>query len=347
MRRLLKRLQLDNIKYKKDTFHVFKQLNGNSGTSFIYRNLKKKRIFVKFLIAPRNETELNKFKNEINLYKYTNNIIQTTPRLLRELQKKDNYPIYYYISEWVEGKLLKDIIKDKNGQFSLDESIDIVHRCSSKVAYLNSWIVHRDFHPGNIIFLNETPNWEDKFNFIDSKVIITDFGNALMPLAYGMPGGEGLDFIDVKNNLDRRIEGSFKSLGPEIFQNPFESYLNNPGKSESWPLGILLFKLLMNKDIIEDNTLSYYSKLFHHQELQKIVDEKILELELKIKNKTIPYLLNRMLCVDINKRISTASIAKVLWKYRFNNLENNIYSYIKETIDNNGNEDSDEIIDPY
>jgi hypothetical protein len=37
----------------------------------------------------------------------------------------------------------------------------------------------------------------------------------------------------------------------------------------------------------------------------------------------------------------------VLWKYRFNNLENNIYSYIKETIDNNGNEDSDEIIDPY
>lgn len=348
MKKFLKNLKLDTVKYKNEQYFIFKQLDGNGGSSFIYRNKKYGKIFVKFLISPRNDIELNKFINEINLLGFTNRFspVKLTPNLLQGLVKHKHSPIYYYITEWIEGKTLKNIIKEREGHFSLDEVVDIVHRCSSKIAYLNPWIAHRDFHPGNIIFLNEEPNWLGD-NLKDSKVIITDFGNAIMPMAYSVEGGDGMDFIDVKNNLDRRIEGSFKSLGPEIFSNPFDSYQNNPGKSESWPLGILLYKLTMNQDIIENNTLSYYSGLFHNQNLQSLIDKRIQALNNQIDNKTIPTLLKRMLCVDINKRISTGAIAKVLWKYRFNDLENNALSYIQKTIDDDGNEESDTVVDPY
>jgi len=58
--------RLDNIEYNGDTYQLNTSLGGNGGSSFKYTNKLNTddHIFVKFLISPRSELELYKFKME-------------------------------------------------------------------------------------------------------------------------------------------------------------------------------------------------------------------------------------------------------------------------------------------
>lgn len=338
---IIKLTKLDTIHLNTKLYKINCSLGGNGGSSFKYTNINESsdNIFVKFLISPRNEIEINKFKLEIKLLQHTQrNPVKTTPHLLDS--KIDNsLPIMYYITEFINGKSLKEKISDM-GILSLDDIIDLIHRCTSSICYISPYISHRDFHPGNIILLDDTPDWNTEMlrdKFVDPKVIITDFGNSIMPIAFSYEDEEVNQEL-IYQNVNRRIEGSFRSLPPEVFTNPINAFLNNPGCGESWAIGILFYKLLAKEDILNIDSISEYSKLVHTNELDIIIKNKLHKIKDKLNNNYILiHIIEKLLEVDSQKRIDPGLVASLLWDYRFGDLNKKSIDFQKKYISHERN----------
>ncbi len=74
---------------------------------------------------------------------------------------------YFIVMEYIEGQTLKSLIK-KRGALTLAEVIDIMDQLTSGIACAHdSYIIHRDIKPQNIMILD------------DGRVKITDFGIAM------------------------------------------------------------------------------------------------------------------------------------------------------------------------
>ena len=74
---------------------------------------------------------------------------------------------YFIVMEYVQGLTLKQLIK-KRGSLTLPEVVDIMLQLTSAVAHAHeSYIIHRDIKPQNVIILE------------DGRVKIMDFGIAV------------------------------------------------------------------------------------------------------------------------------------------------------------------------
>jgi serine/threonine-protein kinase len=124
---------------------------------------------------------------------------------------------YFIVMEYVEGKSLKSLIK-KRGGLTLPETIDIMLQLTDGIACAhNSYIIHRDIKPQNIIILD------------DGRVKITDFGIA-----------QALNRHELTET--NSVMGSVHYLPPE--------QANGTGttiKSDIYSLGIVMFELLTGK----------------------------------------------------------------------------------------------------
>ncbi|WP_415396239.1 protein kinase domain-containing protein [Sulfurimonas sp. CS5] len=335
---LLFKAKLLKIRINNKVFKLKESLSGNGALSFRYTNIKdiKENIFVKFLISPRNEIELYKFNMESALLEYGKmQPVRIYPKILKKGKHK-TLPIYYYVTEWVNGQSLKDIIASLNKP-SLDDILEIVHRCSSSAAYMSSFISHRDFHPGNIIFLEDKPNWANQTHtqrdFVDAKVIITDFGNAIMPMAFGYED-TGVGNQAIYQNVNRRIEGSFRSLPPEIFSNPINTFSYNPGSGEAWAIGILFYKLLMGQDILNIQSISEYANIVCTNEIESTILSKLPNIyEILNHNYILIMVIEGLLKVKASQRMSLGVAAGLLWDYRFGDLNEKSSEFQKNYID--------------
>ena len=124
---------------------------------------------------------------------------------------------YFIVMEYVEGKSLKSLIK-KRGGLTLPETLDIMLQLTDGIACAhNSYIIHRDIKPQNIIILD------------DGRVKITDFGIA-----------QALNRHELTET--NSVMGSVHYLPPE--------QANGTGttiKSDIYSLGIVMFELLTGK----------------------------------------------------------------------------------------------------
>jgi len=124
---------------------------------------------------------------------------------------------YFIVMEYVEGKSLKSLIKKRSG-LTLVEVIDIMLQLTDGIACAhNSYIIHRDIKPQNIIVLD------------DGRVKITDFGIA-----------QALNRHELTET--NSVMGSVHYLPPE--------QANGTGttiKSDIYSLGIVMFELLTGK----------------------------------------------------------------------------------------------------
>lgn len=124
---------------------------------------------------------------------------------------------YFIVMEYVEGKSLKSLIK-KRGGLTIAEALDIMLQLTDGIACAhNSYIIHRDIKPQNILVLD------------DGRVKITDFG-----IAQALKRGE----LTETNS----VMGSVHYLPPE--------QANGTGttiKSDIYSLGIVMFELLTGK----------------------------------------------------------------------------------------------------
>ena len=124
---------------------------------------------------------------------------------------------YYIVMEYVDGATLKSLIK-KRGALTLPEVIDIMLQMTSAIACAhNSYIIHRDIKPQNVMIL-------------DSGVAkIMDFGIAT-----------------VSNNTEltqtNSVLGSVHYLPPEQANGSGSTI-----KSDIYSLGIMMYELLIGK----------------------------------------------------------------------------------------------------
>ena len=124
---------------------------------------------------------------------------------------------YFIVMEYVEGKTLKQLIK-KRGALTLAEVVDIMLQLTSAIAHAhNSYIIHRDIKPQNVIILE------------DGRVKIMDFG-----IAAQLNSG---DFTQTNS-----VMGTVYYLPPEQANGNVTTT-----KSDIYSLGILMYELVVGK----------------------------------------------------------------------------------------------------
>ncbi len=121
---------------------------------------------------------------------------------------------YYIVMEYIEGKHLKELIK-KRGKLTLSEVIDImVQVCDGLATAHDSYIIHRDIKPQNIMILDS------------GLVKITDFGIAMA-------------LNSTQLTQTNSVMGSVHYLPPEQ-----ASGKGSTMQSDIYSMGILMYELL-------------------------------------------------------------------------------------------------------
>jgi len=124
---------------------------------------------------------------------------------------------YYIVMEYIDGKTLKSLIK-RRGALTLPEVVDIMTQlCSAIMCAHDSYIIHRDIKPQNVLILE------------DGRVKITDFG-----IAMALNSNE----LTQTNS----VMGSVHYLPPEQANGSGSTI-----KSDIYSLGILMYELLIGK----------------------------------------------------------------------------------------------------
>jgi len=124
---------------------------------------------------------------------------------------------YFIVMEYVDGKTLKSLIK-KRGALTLPEVIDIMLQLTSAIACAHeSYIIHRDIKPQNVIILE------------DGRVKVMDFG-----IAAQLNSNE----LTQTNS----VMGTVYYLPPEQANGNVTTT-----KSDIYSLGILMYELVVGK----------------------------------------------------------------------------------------------------
>ena len=141
----------------------------------------------------------------------------THPNIVEVYDVGEDNGEYYIVMEYIEGKHLKNLLK-KRGKLTLSEAVDIMLQITDGMAAAHdSYIIHRDIKPQNIMILE------------NGLVKITDFGIAMAMNAAQL-------------TQTNSVMGSVHYLPPE--------QANGKGatvKSDIYSLGILMYELLTGK----------------------------------------------------------------------------------------------------
>ena len=138
---------------------------------------------------------------------YHPNIVQ-----IYDFDKSDEE--YYIVMEYVEGKTLKQLLK-KRGSLTITEVIDIMSQITDGMAHAHdSYIVHRDIKPQNIMILD------------NGMIKITDFGIAMA-------------LNSTQLTQTNSVMGSVHYLPPEQAAGKGSTI-----KSDIYSMGILMYELL-------------------------------------------------------------------------------------------------------
>lgn len=124
---------------------------------------------------------------------------------------------YYIVMEYVDGKTLKSLIK-KRGALTLPEVVDIMLQLTSAISCAHdSYIIHRDIKPQNVIILE------------DGRVKVMDFGIAAQ-----------LNSNDLTQT--NSVMGTVYYLPPEQANGNVTT-----AKSDIYSLGILMYELVVGR----------------------------------------------------------------------------------------------------
>lgn len=190
------------------------------------------------------------------------------------MEKIDNHDVYYIVMEYIKGKTLKDLIKEKK-KLSLEETIDYSIQIAEALEHAHkNHIVHRDIKPHNIMITE------------DGRVKVTDFGIA-----------RAASFSTVTNTST--VVGSVHYFSPEQARGRYTDE-----KSDIYSLGIVMYEMITGRVPFEgDSPISVALK--HIQE--EIVPPRELD-------SSIPLGLQNVIlkCVKKNQSDRYASATQLL-----------------------------------
>ncbi|SNX55591.1 Stk1 family PASTA domain-containing Ser/Thr kinase [Thermoanaerobacterium sp. RBIITD] len=174
--------------------------------------------------------------------------------------------IYYIVMEYVNGKTLKQLIKDNNGPLSIPKALDIARQVCKALDHAHkNHIVHRDIKPQNILVTD------------DNIVKVTDFGIA-----------RAVNGSTITYNGD--VLGTAYYFSPEQAKGGMTDE-----KTDIYSLGIVMYEMLTGKVPFEgESPISVALK--HIQEdivppskLNPKIPPKLDQIILKATQKDINY----------------------------------------------------------
>ncbi|WP_300262952.1 Stk1 family PASTA domain-containing Ser/Thr kinase, partial [Clostridium sp.] len=190
------------------------QCVGEGGMSFVYKaRCRKLNRFVAVKILKdefkNNEEIVRRFKKEATAIANLSN-----PNVVNVLDVGTQDDINYIVMEYVEGKTLKDIIKEK-GALSYEVAISIGIKVAKALecAHKNG-IIHRDVKPQNILVTEE------------GVVKVTDFGIA-----------KSMDSSTIAHT--NSVMGSAHYFSPEQAKGTYTDY-----RTDLYSLGIVLYEMV-------------------------------------------------------------------------------------------------------
>jgi eukaryotic-like serine/threonine-protein kinase len=294
---LLRRLGLDSI----DEYHFVRPLGGGgSNITALYQSTKEKAVAKFFFVGP-GETWKKRLLNEVTVMHESALLRSALPKVYRTFASEDGF-VRGYLMEFVEGKSLGSLIPASgfgDGQTGAAIAYRVLWGYHEGVA---PHVMHCDLHPENILFASTMEDWLDRKP--DSpEVWILDFGAAFTPLKFGY---EESHDPDTWKDFTRRYNGAFYSLAPEFFSSSFYQEAVVHGTFDTWGLGLLLFTVLVGRQLVIADSVGSYVENIRNGELQSAIDRQIDD---HCQQYYLNILLKRMLQVDTASRlpISTAT----------------------------------------
>lgn len=208
---------------------------GKASATLLYANRKKEKSVVKMLFAPRNEMEIENMRNEVSALKQLNSLPRCyTPKLLMNFTKVEQYPIFYYMMEYVSGVELKKLFEKDKLPWNWEKATEIICRISFALSQGSPHFVHRDLHPGNILILDKVEFDRYSQRYEEPGVRILDYGCS-KDVFKGFLG----DWYEDKF----RHPGAISTWSPEFINAP--DLVDS--SHDSWALGVLFYRLILNE----------------------------------------------------------------------------------------------------
>ncbi len=270
---------------------------GQASNSFIYCNYKtNEKIVVKILIAPRNDIEFERFKNEIDTLKEIHGIQQrvqkhtSVPKLKIDFSQLKQYPIYYFAMEYIKGITLDKYFEDHSIPWNWENAINFLFRLATSLFYINGRYVHRDLHPKNIMIVSDGYYDRKDAEYKDTGIKILDFGCSRNILK-DFYGGQLDDYY--------RLPGAVSSWSPELLLNP----AHVDSKHDTWSLGVLFCRILAGYYPFEMKSLGDILMTYSKSSLD------FMKIDQLACPDAVKYLVRNMLDFDPNKRFGIGPIA--------------------------------------
>ena len=199
-----------------DRYEIIRSIGegGMANVYLAYDVILNRRVAVKILRGDLAEDEkfIRRFQREAIAASSLNH-----PNIVEIYDVGEDNGKYFIVMEYVEGKTLKQLIK-RRGALTLAEVIDIMIQLTSAIAHAHeSYIIHRDIKPQNVIILE------------DGRVKIMDFG-----IAAQLNSNE----LTQTNS----VMGTVYYLPPEQANGS-----TTTTKSDIYSLGILMYELVIGK----------------------------------------------------------------------------------------------------
>jgi serine/threonine-protein kinase len=141
------------------------------------------------------------------------------PGVMKVLANPDRSRLYM-VMEWVNGRLLRQVLQDENGKLPLERATRIAVNIADALDYIHrNGVVHRDLKPENIMIDG------------DDRIKLIDFGIA------GREGARRLTFAKLS-----QVMGTPDYISPEQVKGK-----RGDGRSDIYALGVMLYEMLAGK----------------------------------------------------------------------------------------------------
>ncbi len=141
------------------------------------------------------------------------------PGVMKVLSDDDRSQIYM-VMEWVNGRLLRQILHDQGKKLPIERAVKIAIAIADALDYIHrNGVVHRDLKPENIMIDDQ------------DRIKLIDFGIA------GQEGARRLTFAKLS-----QVMGTPDYISPEQVKGK-----RGDGRSDIYTLGVMLYEMLTGK----------------------------------------------------------------------------------------------------
>ncbi|TKF40448.1 protein kinase domain-containing protein [Vibrio lentus] len=332
---LLEKLGLLEI----EGYSFVRLLGGGSALSSLYQKQKDFVVF-KFLVAPRNKIERDRFYLEHSILSKNWTIGFSGRNDFRSEKREQQYPlpiithpiksllddkVVYFGYKYEKGQLLSDWQKEEH---TLKEKLYILYRVASALCYFNvQGYTHKDLHPSNILLL-DNPDMETSPDDPCPQVKILDMGSCFRSTDPIIRNENDINQVALELDDSRRLLSSFQCMPPDFLVNG-----SSATNYDSWAFGLMAYNIIFEEMPFEVKTINDVYSLLHNEFDKSSFEANVNKLDLGLSTT-----LKRLLSVRGEERLPHQNIVNMFsWILsddpRFNEAE-----FIEEVIKNHGHD---------